>query len=243
MAMVFLSRSLRLGVASMATCASLALGGCGVNRVVANADMSADGRERHPILLAEGTHSVDTFPVFDRGRLDHRTASQIRDFGARYRALGDGGLTILVPQGGRSGWQASAAVPAMREALERAAGRPVAVAAYPVADPGLVAPVRLTFGGIKAKVAHRCGDWPDDLASASSLRGWQNETYWNFGCANQSMIAAQVADPRDLAAQRGEQPTDTAFRIRAITNVRDGRDPGTEWKNTNTSIGNVGGSK
>ena len=76
------------------------------------------------------------------------------------------------------------------------------------------------FQGIRAKVAHRCGDWPSDLASGSSTRGWENEPYWNFGCSQQSMLAAQVDDPRDLAAPRGEQPTDTQFRTRAITNVR-----------------------
>lgn len=225
--------------ALLAASAALLLAGCGVNRVVPSADMSTDGQARHPIVLAEASYTVDVFPL-GGGRLDERTAGQIRDFAARFREVGQGGLTVLVPQGGASGAQASFAAPAIRDMLEREAGRPVALAAYPVADPKLAAPVRLAFGGVKAKVAHQCGDWPSDLASGSSTRGWQNEPYWNFGCASQSMVAAQVADPRDLAAPRGDQPTDTAFRTRAITNVRQGRDPGTEWKTRNTSIGGVG---
>ena len=101
--------------------------------------------------------------------------------------------------------------------------------------------MRLSFDGIKAKVAHPCGEWPSDLASGSSTRGWDNKTYWNFGCANQNMIATQVADPRDVAEPRGESPADVAMRMRAIGNVRKGADPGTNWTTKNSSIGAVGG--
>lgn len=221
--------------------AAIALAGCGVNRVVPNADMSADGAGRHPIVLAESSYTTDVFPIGAGGHIDSRTAGQIHDFAARFRMIGQGEVTMLLPQGGASGAQASYLAPAMRSALERETARPVAVATYPVADPTLAAPVRLMFQGIKARVAHRCGDWPSDLGAGSNLQGWENRPYWNFGCSQQSMIAAQVDDPRDLAAPRGEQPTDTAFRTRAITNVRGGKDPGTEWKTTNTSIGTIGG--
>ena len=203
--------------------------------------MSADGAARHPIVLAETNYSTDVFPIGATGRLDRHTVAQLHDFAQRYRSVGRGEVTILLPQGGATGAQASYLAPALRETLEREVARPVGVATYPVADPALAAPVRLMFTGIRAKVAHRCGDWPSDLASGSSLQGWDNKPYWNFGCSQQSMIAAQVGDPRDLATPRGEQPTDTAFRTRAITAVRGGRDPGTGWKTTNTSIGQVGG--
>ena len=87
---------------------------------------------------------------------------------------------------------------------------------YP-ADPYLAAPVRLSFLGLKAKVADRCGEWPKDLAIGSGAAvDWSNKPYWNFGCAYQSAFAAQVADPRDLVAPQGESPADTAMRTRAI---------------------------
>lgn len=215
--------------------------GCGVNRVVPNADMSADGQTRHPIALSESEYSTDVFPTGADGRLDARSSVQIRDFAERYRTVGGGEVTMFVPQGGPAAAHTSYLAPALRATVERAFARPVVVATYPVADPALAAPVRLTFRGIRARVAHRCGDWPNDLASASSLQGWDNRPYWNFGCSQQSVLAAQVDDPRDLAVPRGEQPTDTAFRTRAINNVRQGKDPGTGWKTTNTSIGSVGG--
>ena len=227
--------------ACLVAIAALALGGCGVNRVVPNVDMSADGRTRHPIVLAETGYTTDVFPVGGTRRLDRHVAAQIHDFASRYKELGQGEVTMLLPQGGPSGVQASYLAPALRAAVEREVARPVSVASYPVADHALAAPVRLTFRGLKAKVAHACGDFPSDLASASSLRGWQNEPYWNFGCSQQSLIAAQVADPRDLVTPRGETPTDTAFRLRAIGNIRNGQDPGTSWKTNNTSIGQVGG--
>ena len=80
-----------------------------------------------------------------------------------------------------------------------------------------------------AKVKGPCGEWPDDLASGGSLDGWQNTTYWNFGCANQATLAAQIADPRDLVEPRGETPGDVETRMRAIQKVRQGADPGTGW--------------
>jgi pilus assembly protein CpaD len=70
----------------------------------------------------------------------------------------------------------------------------------------------------------------------------ENKTYWNFGCANQNMFATQVADPRDLASPRGEEPPDMDFRLRAVTNIRKGADPSTDWKVRNSQIGSVGGS-
>ena len=219
-----------------------ALAGCGVNRVVPNTDMSADGQARHPIALTVSDYSTEVFPVSANGRIDARSMSQIRDFAQRYRTVGQGEVMMLVPVGGLAGAQATRLAPMLRATVEQEVSRAVAVATYPVADPSLAAPVRLTFHGIRARVAHRCGDWPNDLASGSSVQGWENKPYWNFGCSQQSMLAGQIDDPRDLVGPRGEQPTDTAFRTRAITAVRQGRDPGTEWKNTNTNIGKVGGS-
>jgi pilus assembly protein CpaD len=102
--------------------------------------------------------------------------------------------------------------------------------------------VRLVFQGLKAVVPSRCGQWPSDLTSASSLQGWKNESYENFGCATQSMLAAQVDDPRDLTVQRASTPPDENMRLRAIAAVRKGEDPGTNWKTQNTAIGTVGGS-
>ena len=57
----------------------------------------------------------------------------------------------------------------------------------------------------------------------------KNEPYSNFGCASQSVIAAQV-DPRDFVQRVGL--SDVEMRTRAIEAVRNGQDPGTQWKDT-----------
>ena len=91
-------------------------------------------------------------------------------------------------------------------------------------------------------MASRCGQWPHDLASGgNSIESWKNESYWNFGCATQSVLAAQVDDPRDFARARALGPSDVEMRLRAIEDVRNGQDPGTNWKVKLTPIGQVGG--
>ena len=86
----------------------------------------------------------------------------------------------------------------------------------------------------------KCGEWPADIASGSSAEGWQNRPYYNLGCATQSNLAAQVADPVDLVRPRQEDPSDVAMRTRAISAVRTGADPGTSWSLSNTNIGGLG---
>lgn len=217
------------------------LAGCGTNRIEpATHSINVDARSKHPIALTEGVYTVDLFPTGTT--LDRRSQEQVADFAQRYRTLGHGPISILTPAGGPAASSGQTTVSGIRTELARnGAMAHVAVSSYPVADPQLAAPVRLSFGGMRAKVTHRCGDWPSDLASGSTVRGWDNQPYWNFGCANQNMIATQVADPRDIAQPRGETPADMQMRMRGVTRVRAGQDPGTSWKVQNTSIGSVGG--
>lgn len=215
------------------------LAGCGVNRVLPPPATARDYRDRHPVVLADATTSIDVFPS---QRLDYATVGRIRAFAERYRQLGHGQITILEPVGGRGAAVTRAGAEQVRRLLAEAGlnGR-LYVGTYPVTDPDLAAPVRLSFQGVKAKVAHRCGEWPADLASGSSLQGWDNDSYWNFGCASQATLAAQIDDPRDLAAPRGEAAADIEMRMRAIGNVRKGTDPSTQWKIKGTNISSVGG--
>ncbi len=216
-----------------------ALGGCGVNRTQIATDIETDARLRHPIALTERAYTVDLFPT--GSTIDRRTQEQVAAFAHRYQRLGRGPISIMTPASGPAAGPSHRSVDAVRRELARnGAGAHVTVSSYPVADPALAAPMRLAFDGIGAKVAHKCGEWPSDLASGSSNRGWDNKPYWNFGCANQNMIATQVADPRDIAEPRGEAPSDMSMRLRAITNIRKGDDPATNWKMKNTSIGSVG---
>ena len=208
----------------------LPLGACGLNKVAMAPEVPYDYHERHPIVLAETPHVIDIFPPAFGSRLDQENILRIREFVTRYRRIGHGMITVLAPTGGSDPTALRAGAEKVRRALEaEGVGRAVYVATYPVSDPGLAAPVRLSFVGMAAKVKGPCGEWPDDLASGGSVQGWQNNSYWNFGCANQATLAAQIADPRDLVDPRGETPGDVETRMRAIQKVRQGTDPGTGW--------------
>ena len=217
------------------------LAGCGkTDRIVTSSIPLDDYRARHPIVLAQAKTSIDVFPTTGRGRIDNLSAKQIVAFATQYRDTGHGPITVLLPRGPGLG-DGRVVVADIRRALEiGGAHGGVEISTYSVVDPSLASPVRLSYTGLKAKVADQCGQWPNDLNSGDSLEGWKNKSYWNFGCATQTMIAVQASDPRDLVSPRGEEGTDTAIRLRAIDAVRKGTDPNTTWAVKNSSIGSVG---
>ena len=218
------------------------LGACGVQRALPPPATPHDYHDRHPVVLSDAPHVVDLFPATVHGHVDQETQGRIREFVARYTELGHGQITLLTPVGSPTASATAAETNAVRRALASAGLRGnIMVGTYPVSDPKLGAPIRLSFQSLKAKVGHRCGEWPRDLASGSTLDGWENQTYWNFGCATQSTLSAQVADPRDLANPRGETPADIEMRMRSINRMRVGVDPSTNWRLKPTDISNVGG--
>ncbi len=223
--------------------AALPLAGCGsTDRIVASSVPVTDYRTRHPIVLAEARTTIDLFPSWGQRGLDAHTAKQVYAFAGQYRDAGRGPVSVMLPRGLPPA-AARAVVADMRKVLALG-GAPagVVVSTYEVGDARLASAVRLSFDGLKASVADQCGQWPNDLASASSVEGWENKPYWNLGCATQTMIAAQTSDPRDLVSPRGEEPPDTQIRQRAIRSVRTGADPNTAWATKNSNIGNVGGN-
>ncbi|HYA72669.1 MAG TPA: CpaD family pilus assembly protein [Roseiarcus sp.] len=230
-------RALPFGWFLLASVAASPLAGCGVDYASNDGIDPGDYRQRHPIVLAQAPTTLDVYPV--GGGLDSQAAASIRAFAERYRALGAGQIAILAPAGQRE--RSSRIIDEIRRTLASTGLHGyVGVGVYPADDPTRVSPVRLIFQGLKAVVRTPCGQWPSDLASGGSIEGWKNQAYPNFGCATQSVLAAQVADPRDLAQTRAIDPPDVNMRMRAIENVREGQDPGTSWKIQNTAIGQVG---
>lgn len=225
-----------------ALCLAVPLGGCGVDRTVTGSIVAEDIRDRHPIVLANTATTLDIFSQDSAaGAMDEVSKRQLREFAQNYRLHGEGQITALVPAGGASAVHARHAMDAVRRELANGGARGfISVGSYPVADPSLAAPIRLSFIELKGRVGNRCGEWPSDLASGSSVESWTNRPFWNYGCAYQNSFAVQVDNPRDLAGPRAEQPADTTSRIRAITKVREGNDPGTSWKTKNSSISSTG---
>jgi pilus assembly protein CpaD len=217
---------------SLAAAFASALSGCGVQYASSDPAFPGDFQERHPIVVAAAPTNIDVYPV--GGALDERSRANIRAFVERYRHYGSGAVMIETPAGANPH---SIAVYEVRRALLAAGvkGR-IAVGAYLPSNDGAAPPVRVSFTGLKAIVPTQCGQWPEDLASGSSVEGWKNEPYSNFGCATQSMIAAQVDDPRDFVQPHALGPSDVAMRTRAIEDVRDGKDPRTQWSQSQTDM-------
>jgi pilus assembly protein CpaD len=212
---------------SLAAAAAAALAGCG-GVPYASSDPAFPGsfEQRHPIVVAAAPTSMDLYPV--GGRLDERSRANVRAFADRYRRDGSGAVMIQTPVGTNPN---SIAVYEVRRALLGAGVRGrIAVGDYLPSNDGAAPPVRVSFTGLKAIVPTKCGQWPEDLASGSSVEGWKNEPYSNFGCATQSTIAAQVDDPRDFVQSRALGSSDVNMRTRAIEAVRNGQDPSTDWK-------------
>ncbi len=216
---------------------SASLSGC-VDRIVDKSPVLDDYHARHPIVLANSPNNLDLFVEGSNG-LDDRSRKQVKVFAANYLANGHGQISILMPLG-VPGIQVILAD--IRSSLVAAGVRgSMNAGTYRVADPSLAAPIRLTYVSYKAKVANQCGEWPRDIASGSSVDGWNNRQYWNYGCSAQNMLATQVADPRDLVGPRAEQPADVAMRLRSIAKVREATDPTTTWSTPSSAIGAVGG--
>lgn len=67
-------------------------------------------------------------------------------------------------------------------------------------------------------VTNSCGQWPEDLAD----NAFDNKNYYNFGCSQQSNLAAQIANPTDLVSPRAQTPIDAQQRGTIIGNYRSG---------------------
>lgn len=213
-----------------------------IDRVVASSPIPDDVHIRHNIVLANAPRRLDIFFVGADGRLDYAQGREVEAFARDYLGEGQSGIRIAMPQGPVNHLAAERTLAAVRGALARSGVRNgVSVVGYPVADPALASSLHLSYVALQARPTTRCGEWPDDLGSGTTLNSWQNRTYYNFGCANQQTLAAQVANPRDLVKPRAEDPTDVQLRTRAIGLLRSGQDPSTQWSNSPALIGPVGG--
>lgn len=223
------------------------LGGCA--KRTAEADSLAFGpddvRERHPIVLRDAPRSLDVFVGRNGGALDARQAEDVTSFAREFRRSGKGGLVAEVPTGARRDRAAHDTLNGIRTALSRGGVSPgiLSVRSYPIQDPGLASPIRLTFASLQASVPHTCGQWPTDLGTSNFRFSSSNSPYWNLGCASQATLAAQVADPIDLVRARDEGRPDMVKRMGAIAKIREGRDPSTQYRQATPQINaTVGGN-
>lgn len=215
----------------------LALAGCAADRVTTTSAIEPDYHERHAVALAEGMEKLDIF-VGGGNRLDEQQRALVRQFAETWRRRGQGPIVAMMPSGNGREAQSAATLDAIRHVfVESRVTSGLRVGNYP-AEPGLAAPIQLSFQAIEAQV-HECGDWTEDVRATS----YNNISYPNFGCATQKTLAAQIDDPRDLVRPRAETPSDVVSRSNAVNALRahSGKDIGTiggTGSTTTSSSGN-----
>lgn len=183
-----------------------------------------DYRQRHPIAVKEGDHSIVVFVGTGRGGMTAAQRADVMGMAQSWLRDGTGGISIDVPTGTPN---ARAAHETLRDiqAMIAAAGVPpraVSVRQYQPKDPRFMAAIRLNYPRISA-TAGPCGIWPEDLGpSIKNPSYFENKSYYNFGCAQQRNLAAMIDEPSDLVQPRAETPAYTMRRSVAFEKYRKG---------------------
>lgn len=208
--------------------AAALLSGCANVHHIDVGSVPDDYRTRHPIVVAEGETVVELPVTSSETALVASDVSRVQAFARAFRASDASAIRILMPVGS---FNAPAARLVTDDALKvlTKAGVPrgrVLVSPYPADGVDGPVPVRMSFSVLQAKVAP-CGRWPEDLGNTH-----ENKNYFNFGCASQANLAAQIADPRDLLSPRGMSETDAERRTTAIADYRRGEATASEPSRT-----------
>lgn len=201
------------------------LAGCGNNRDrMSTGAIPDDYRTRHPISLAEVEHTLDIPVGSGDRRLTVGTRDAIHGFLANYRTDASGVFQIQYPEGSANAAAAYHLRRELRQVMaEAGVPRPKMVeTAYGASPDGDAAPIRLSYVAITA-MTNECGQWPEDITNNTA----ENKNYYNFGCASQNNLAAQIANPMDLVAPRGMTPIDAKRRTTVIGLYREGKSTAT----------------
>ncbi|WP_185984701.1 CpaD family pilus assembly protein [Aureimonas mangrovi] len=199
------------------------LSGCANVHNVEVGAVPDDYRTRHPIVVGEGERTLDIPVTASDTKLNHGARSRVVSFASSFRQSNGAAMRVMVPTGGFNDAASRLAATDVVSTL-RAEGVPhdrILVTPYPASDVSGPVPIKLAYSTLQASVAP-CGRWPEDLGNTHD-----NRNYFNFGCASQSNLAAQIADPRDLLSPRGMSEIDAERRTTAIERYRAGQNPST----------------
>jgi pilus assembly protein CpaD len=216
------------------------LAGCYKTREITGST-TPDYRQRHPIAIKEGNRSLEIFVGNGRGGLTPTQRAEVLAFAQTWRREGTGGVIIDRPVGGPN---ERAALDSLKQVLSILVGsgipnHGIGIKPYHSASRQL-ATLRINYPQMVAE-AGPCGLWPDDLGPTYDPKHFENRQYYNFGCATQRNLAAQVAEPADLVQPRAEGPVYTAKRTFGMDKWRKGESPATVYPDANKgAISDVG---
>ena len=192
--------------------------------------------QRHPILVGTHQRSLDLKVPPQLGMLDPAQVAEIQSFAGEYQMRGHSAIQLEVPMievekaSPTKGTPtkitrkimekravAQRAVDMAKQALRDAgvSGANVVMKPYMVSDANQPVIISLSFIKRGAQVATRCGQWPENMVGGEM--NIQNRSPWNFGCATQQNLAAQVANPMDLVVPRHSTPISAAQRYQVIS--------------------------
>jgi pilus assembly protein CpaD len=204
---------------------AVVLGACThTDDAVTTASVPGDYRQRHPIVIHEADRSVVIFVGQARGGLSASQRADVIGLAQIWLREATGAINADLPVDTPN---ARAAADSFREikALLAAAGVPprgIAVRRYHPDDPRQMATIRLNYPKISAVVGP-CGLWPEDLGTSIKNKSYfENQQYYNFGCAYQRNMAAMVDNPPDLVQPRPETPAYTTRRTEGFEKYRTG---------------------
>lgn len=237
------SKGLRASAGVAVLVLAAALGGCRSDReITGSVPDSYD--VRHPIVVAEAAYNLDLPVGQGAGGVSARQRGEIAAFAATWRSAGRGVVTIALPHGSADDRVAAYVAPELRSLLAAQGVNPanIRTTRYAASGPVHLAPVRLSFPKLIAKVPHPCGVWPDDLGHGGG--DWNgvvgNREWYNFGCASQQNLAAQVADPEDLIRPRATDPAWTPRRQTVVEAYTKGQSTATVYpEETDASVADV----
>jgi len=241
------SRTAAVRLLAVIGCATM-LAGCYTDRAAIRTvapEIPNDPRQRHPIAIREGVHTVELFIGTKRGELTANQRGDVIAFARTWRDDAAGGVMIDLPSGTSNEAAAASALQEVRSMLIHMGVPPdgIEVRPYRPSDPRTLATLRLNYPRMVAS-AGPCGMWPHDIGPTIDREHSENLEYWNFGCASQRNFAAQVDNPADLVQPRGEGPTYTPRRTMVFEKYRRGQDSATVYANPDKGkISDIGGAK
>jgi len=197
--------------------------GCASRDSMSTSSIPDDYRSRHPITLSEAERTLDIPIASGDSRLTVGVSDAIRGFAAGYASSSSGSVLIMTPEGSANSVASSNARKQIRSVLTSSGVPARKIAETRYAASGTSAPIRLSYVAMTA-MTHPCGNWPEDLSNNTMA----NKNWENFGCASQSNLAAQIANPMDLVTPRGMSPIDAERRSNVIGLYRDGSNTATE---------------
>jgi pilus assembly protein CpaD len=208
--------------------------GCNTDQQIAGVpDVPPDYRMRHPITITEAERTLQVFIGANRSALTAVQRAEVLAFAQTWKSEATGGVVIDLPTG-TSNEHASADALREIQSILAATGVPpnsMLMRSYQ-AGARTLATVRITYPKITAQ-AGPCGVWPQDVGPSFNREYFENQQYWNFGCANQRNLAAMVENPADLVQPRQETPAYTMRRTMVVDKYRQGQSTATQYPNDN----------